>query len=80
MINVTGVVPNSVHTVYSSFGPVNDLLIERALAMLMQTNADLFSLTNVAVRTSVAFTVPKIFESHNLAMSSYELNMMSDCA
>lgn len=53
MIDIFGVVPNEVHTIYSSFGPVNDLLITRALAMLMQTNANLFTLSKNAVLEAV---------------------------
>jgi hypothetical protein len=44
-IDVTGIVPGDVNTIYSSFGEVNDLLITRALTMLMQTNANLFAIS-----------------------------------
>jgi hypothetical protein len=60
MIDILSVVTNEVHSSNSVFGYVNDLLIERALAMLMQTNADLFKLARVQVRENVVFTDPGV--------------------
>lgn len=50
---IKGIIPGDVISTYSSFGEVNDLLISRALAMLMQNNADLYAISVATVKSYI---------------------------
>lgn len=70
----------AINLVYSNFGPVNIEMLERALRMELQTNANLFPITRHSVRTQVQFAVPTRFKNHFLSNEDWNLVMHENFA
>ena len=65
------------YTTNSTFGPVNDLMLQQALIMLTQSNAFLYPLLNGAVVKWVTFEVPEKID-HILPLPTWAFDVFED--
>lgn len=75
---ITEIRPMEVVTTYSSFGYVNDLLIQQALNVYMQNNANLFQIAVAATQKQVSMTIGNKFK-HFYSKDDWDFIVMEDC-